>query len=123
MGNYIFHCFKKAHNQSKIELHDFDIIDEVDNFSICIESDVELTDFTVLITDIPIGISVIGFINYKFWYQLNIADIKKYFEAEHQFNESVIVNDNSSKIFENIPELIFNAVSLERCRATICRRW
>ena len=53
----------------------------------------------------------------------NEEDIKKYFEAEHQFNESVIVNDNSSKIFENIPELIFNAVSLERCRTTICRRW
>ncbi|MFS3510855.1 rhomboid family intramembrane serine protease [Citrobacter sp. Res13-Lact-LER2-35-b] len=56
-------------------------------------------------------------------YPNSSVDIKKYFEAEHQFNESVIVNDNSSKIFENIPELIFNAVSLERCRTTICRRW
>lgn len=79
MGNYIFHCFKKTHNQKYVELNEFDFIDEIDNFSICIESDVELIDFTVLITDIPIGISVIDKINNKFWYQLDIDDLKKYF--------------------------------------------
>lgn len=108
MENYVFHCFKKAHNQNKIELNDYDFIDELDNFSICIESDVELKDltgFTVLITDIPIGLSVIGFINDKFWYQLDIADIKKYFEIqgfEDSFEKYYLTNE----YFENIGKKI-----------------
>lgn len=105
MGNYIFHCFKKAHNQNKIELNEFDSIDEVDNFSICIESDVELADFTVLITDIPIGLSVIGFVNDKFWYQLDIADVKKYFEIqgfEDSFEDYYLTSEYFEKIGKKI---------------------
>ena len=82
MGNYTFHCLKKVHNQKYVELIPFDLIDEIDNFSICIESDVELFDFTVLITDIPIGLSLIVKKDNKFWYQLNIDDLKKYFEIQ-----------------------------------------
>ncbi|WP_430613163.1 hypothetical protein [Flavobacterium sp. JP2137] len=105
MGNYVFHCFKKAHNQNIIELNDFDSIDEVDNFSICIESDVELTNFTILITDIPIGLSAIGFSNTKFWYQLDIADIKNYFAIqgfEDSFEKYYLTNEYFEKIGKEI---------------------
>nr|WP_315214104.1 hypothetical protein [uncultured Flavobacterium sp.] len=115
MGKQVFHCFKKTHSQNKIELKDFDYIDEVDNFSICIESDIELINFTILITDIPIGLSLVGFINDKFWYQLNIADLKKYFEIQgfensfekyylsYEYFEKIEKEISYTKLFINYP--------------------
>nr|WP_315199858.1 hypothetical protein [uncultured Flavobacterium sp.] len=86
-------------------MKDFDYIDEVDNFSICIESDVKLTDYTILITDIPIGISIIDIIDNKFWYQLDIYDIKKYFGIQG-FEDSFEKYYLSDEYFEKINKKI-----------------
>lgn len=115
MGNYAFHCYKIGKDQKRYNLEEFSYIDEVDDFSLCIESDIKLNDFTILITDILIGITDIGIINNKFWYQLDLTDIKKYFSIQgfeetfekYYLFEGVIENTDKriwfTKLFINYP--------------------
>jgi hypothetical protein len=81
MNDCILHCFKNIQNHT-FELDQKDIIDEVDFFSFCIESDVELFNVTILITDIPIKIVKVAYFNFKFWYELDNESVKEYFKSQ-----------------------------------------
>lgn len=81
MNDCILHCFRNIQNHT-FELHQKDVIDEVDFFSFCIESDVELFNVTILITDIPIKIVKVANFNFKFWYELDSESVKEYFKSQ-----------------------------------------
>ena len=81
MKDCILHCFKNIQNQT-FELNQKDIIDEVDFFSFCIESDTELDNVTILITDIPLQIVKTAKYNSKFWYTLDYESVKEYFKSQ-----------------------------------------
>jgi hypothetical protein len=79
--NYTLHCFKHAFNQV-VELSEFDSIDEVNFFSLCIESELELINVVILINNTEFGIVKIDGFNNKFWYVLDFESVKKYFRSQ-----------------------------------------
>lgn len=81
MMNCTLHCFKHTFNQV-VELSEFDSIDEVDYFSFCLESDLELVNVVILINNTEFRIVKIDGFSNKFWYVLDYESVKKYFRSQ-----------------------------------------
>lgn len=81
MKDCIIHCFKNVQNQT-VELNQLDNVDETDYFSFYIDSSIELTNVTVLLTDIPLKIIKTAEIDNRFLYCLDYDSVKTYFESQ-----------------------------------------
>lgn len=81
MENCVLHCLKYNQNQI-IELNEGEFIDEVDSFSLYLETNFNCEDLTILITDIPIKIIKLVNFDNKYIYVLDFESIKFYFQSQ-----------------------------------------
>ena len=81
MTNYVLHCFKNYQNQT-FELNEGDYIDETDNFSFYLESDLECSDVRIDITDIPIKLNRLTEFENRYIYILDYESIRDYFQSQ-----------------------------------------
>lgn len=79
--NCILHCLRHSENQT-IELSEGGILDETDSFSLYLESDYEIGDVRLDITDIPIKLNRLTLDNYKYIYIIDYESIRDYFQSQ-----------------------------------------
>lgn len=108
-------CLKHDNKDGCSILGSSGLIDEVDSFSVLVESERELGNHLVLITDIPLRLEKVGYSGGNYWYTVNESSVRSYFESQnfdksfdlycskHYVDNVIQLNLLFYKIFINYP--------------------